>query len=92
MSKCQCSFRVSMVGDGCRYCQPQEYIDRLHEQTEDDSKEIELLRGQRDQLLEALQHIAEYWNRDQNEFAMADALWHIINEAESAIAAVEASK
>lgn len=30
------------------------------------------------------QHIAEYWNRDQNETAMADALWHIIEVAEAA--------
>lgn len=29
MSKCQCDFRIRMLGDGCRYCQPQEYIDRL---------------------------------------------------------------
>jgi hypothetical protein len=35
MSKCQCSFSIRMLGDGCRYCQPQEYIDRLHESMED---------------------------------------------------------
>ena len=29
--KCQCDFRIRMLGDGCRYCQPQEYIDRLHD-------------------------------------------------------------
>jgi hypothetical protein len=33
--KCKCSFRIRMVGDGCRYCQPQEYIDRLHDQIKD---------------------------------------------------------
>ncbi|MCK9566431.1 MAG: hypothetical protein M0Q43_10330 [Methanothrix sp.] len=37
-------------------------------------------------LLEALKHIEEYWNRDQNETAMADALWHIIETAQAAIA------
>lgn len=46
---------------------------------------------QRDQLVSTLAHIVEYWNRDQNESAMADALWHIIGEAEAAIAAVEQS-
>jgi len=41
------------------------------------------------EMLEALQHIAEYWNRDQNETAMADALWHIIETAEALIAKAE---
>jgi hypothetical protein len=38
-------------------------------------------------LLGALIHIEEYWNRDQNESAMTDALWHIIETATEAIAA-----
>lgn len=29
--KCQCDFRIRILGDGCRYCQPQEYIKRLHD-------------------------------------------------------------
>lgn len=37
-------------------------------------------------LYAALEHITEYWNRDQNESAMADALWHIIETAEGALA------
>lgn len=37
--KCQCSMSISVLGDGCRYCQPQEYIDRLHDQIEDDAAE-----------------------------------------------------
>ena len=37
-------------------------------------------------LLEALQNIAEYWNQDQNEEAMADACWHAIHTARAAIA------
>ena len=32
----------------------------------------------------ALEHIGDYWNRDQNEKAMADALWHIIETVEAA--------
>lgn len=29
MSECKCTFAIKMLGDGCRYCQPQEYIDRM---------------------------------------------------------------
>lgn len=36
MSQCKCSMSISVLGDGCRYCQPQEYIDRLHDQIEED--------------------------------------------------------
>jgi len=31
MSKCQCDLRTKLVGDGCRYCNAQEYIDKLIE-------------------------------------------------------------
>lgn len=27
--KCKCDFRTKLVGDGCRYCNAQEYIDKL---------------------------------------------------------------
>lgn len=33
--RCECGFRIGLVGAGCRYCQPQEYIDRLIEQLEE---------------------------------------------------------
>lgn len=35
MSTCQCSMAISMAGDGCRYCQPQTYIEHLLETLED---------------------------------------------------------
>ena len=38
------------------------------------------------ELYEALEHIEEYWNRDQNISAMSDALWHIIEVAQAALA------
>ena len=44
------------------------------------------LRAAAPDLLEALQNIAEYWNQDQNEAAMADACWHAIHTARVAIA------
>ena len=36
MVKCKCTFAIRMLGEGCRYCQPQECIDRMHEQMADD--------------------------------------------------------
>jgi len=27
--KCKCTMSISVLGDGCRYCQPQECIDRM---------------------------------------------------------------
>jgi hypothetical protein len=35
MSKCKCDLRTKLVGDGCRYCNPQEYIDKLIETLEE---------------------------------------------------------
>ena len=35
MSKCQCDLRTKLVGDGCRYCNAQEYIDMLIESLEE---------------------------------------------------------
>lgn len=43
------------------------------------------LRKQRDELMETMIHIAEYWNRDANETAMLNALWNIIAEAEEIV-------
>lgn len=41
--------------------------------------------AQRDELLAVFENVREYWNRDRNEQAMSDALWHIIETAEEAI-------
>lgn len=35
----------------------------------------------------ALEHIAEYWNRSENDTAMNDALYHMIDTAEVALSA-----
>lgn len=41
------------------------------------------------ELEEALGSIREYWNRDQNESAMADACWHAVNTADEALASTD---
>lgn len=38
------------------------------------------------ELVAALQHISEYWNRDENDMAMNDALYHMIDTADAALA------
>ena len=43
---CKCDLRTRAVGDGCRYCNPQEYIDKLHEQDADYKSEIANLEQQ----------------------------------------------
>lgn len=40
--------------------------------------EIKRLEAELQQCRDGITHMEEYWNRDQNEKAMADALWHII--------------
>ena len=49
--RCKCTMAISLTGDGCRYCQPQEYIDRLHESSEDFGKERD---NREDELIECL--------------------------------------
>jgi len=43
------------------------------------------LQAENKRLREVLEHIQEYWNKDRNDTAMCDALWHIINECELAL-------
>ena len=35
MGECQCSLTISLLGDGCRYCQPQLTLDKYIEQAGD---------------------------------------------------------
>ena len=43
--KCQCDMRIRLVGDGCRYCNPQKYIEILEAQTRDDQDRLEQLEN-----------------------------------------------
>jgi hypothetical protein len=42
-SKCDCSMAIAVLGDGCRYCQPQEYINRLEEWLDEQGAILEKL-------------------------------------------------
>ncbi len=48
-------------------------------------EENKRLEAENKMLKEALEHIVEYWNRDENGGAMSDALWHILETAEQAL-------
>jgi len=61
--RCTCTMAHSLTGDGCRYCQPQEYIDRLHNQIEEDRKEREADTRQTVGEVEALRAEIEEWRR-----------------------------
>ena len=56
-----------------------------HEEVEIIRTEITELKAENERLREELDHIIEYWNRDRNDKAMFDALWHIIESAEKAL-------
>lgn len=48
---------------------------------------LALLEKSNTTMKEAHEHILEYWNRDENDGAMADALWHIIETSAAALQA-----
>jgi hypothetical protein len=48
--QCKCSMSISMLGDGCRYCQPQTHIDTYSLIIEELESEVEALEKERDDL------------------------------------------
>ena len=42
--RCKCSFAIRMTGEGCRYCQPQNYIDHLKEDNDRIKRQVEVMR------------------------------------------------
>jgi len=58
--------------------------------TEEWSQRVKELEAKVKRLTEALVSIEEYWNRNQNEVAMADACWHAVNTATEALGVEEA--
>lgn len=62
MSKCKCTLSISVLGDGCRYCQPQGYIDHLQESAILD----------RTALAEVEQELAKYKNVPTHPVVMRD--------------------
>jgi hypothetical protein len=44
---------------------------------------MEKLKAEQAELLDGIQSIYEYWNRDENEKAMRDAIYYIMRECEN---------
>lgn len=55
-SRCKCSMAHSLTGDGCRYCQPQTYIDHLEYEITEDRKEAQIRADLVDQLIGYAEH------------------------------------
>lgn len=86
---CKCDLRTRAVGDGCRYCNPQEYIDKLHEQDADYKAEIATLEQQLRNLLalvekknEALHEVRQVFETPDHP-GISDTVWVVGNRPET---------
>ncbi|QVQ26800.1 hypothetical protein [Achromobacter deleyi] len=64
--QCKCSFTIRMTGDGCRYCQPQTYIDTLEMCANDNVEMIERLGSRATGLEAARTAYASEFPADEN--------------------------
>ncbi len=73
---CRCSMSISMLGDGCRYCQPQEYIDRLSEMLDEERDRLSdaqaIIDGLRGELEAAGEILAQQGRRNTELRKMRD--------------------
>ncbi len=71
MSECKCSMSISVLGDGCRYCQPQDHIDRLADALAEETA----LADHAEELAKLLEKL-----RDGGDNALS-VYWHDIDKA-----------
>lgn len=57
--RCKCSFAIRMTGEGCRYCQPQNYIDHLIDQYEETGNELDAAEFKIDRLKRQVEVLRE---------------------------------
>ena len=75
MSKCECTMAIRVNGDGCRYCQPQEYINLLIEWLKD-------AREETDSVAEERNEIEEYSAELKKRIAEAEAIIQKLSDLE----------
>ena len=63
--QCTCPLTIRVLGDGCRYCQPQTYIDHLEIQAKEDEESMVALMVTRIRLSAQLRECAETLGADQ---------------------------
>lgn len=59
MSKCKCTLAISLTGEGCRYCQPQNYINILHDTIDEEREDAIKLDAELATLKQELQALRE---------------------------------
>lgn len=62
MDKCECTMSISILGDGCRYCRPQDTIGRYGDIIEEIESELELLESEREELESKLEELEKERN------------------------------
>lgn len=79
-NRCMCTMAQYLTGDGCRYCQPQEYIDKLHDQIEED----EVAVNHHAELVEALREAEQAlrWYRPEDQVAYARRIDELLSKLE----------
>jgi hypothetical protein len=78
--RCKCSMSISMLGDGCRYCQPQEYIETLQHLVDDLDEEFstvcEIMKSiKADLLMRAVED-----DKGSRVVDLSSSLWLQLNE------------
>lgn len=88
--RCKCPIAISMTGDGCRYCQPQDHIDRMGEWLDEEREEIDRLQAENEALRHGMRQVNENAKKHEREMYLAKdevealrvALEDMINQVE----------
>lgn len=86
MDKCNCSMSIRMLGDGCRYCQPQEHIDRLGEWLEDERVERAKAEAEAGTLATAIWE--QFYKESAPDWGLRDSVPGVISQIDNMFAGV----
>lgn len=86
MDKCNCSMSIRLLGDGCRHCQPQEYIDRLGEWLEDERVERAKAEAEAGTLATSIWE--QFYKEDAPDWGLCDYVAGMISQIDNMFAGV----